>query len=338
MLFKCRFYFWSVLSLIGTVLTAQDLHYSQFFLHGQGQNPIYAGNYQGTHRVTANYRSQWNTVPVPYLSLSLYYDSHLSLKSKKHFLGVGIGLDYDKAGDSRLSLTALQTSITYGYALSKKHLIRCGLSPSIGQRRFAEEKLKWDNQWTGDRFDKQLSPRESYSLSGSFFFDLAGGVSYQFSHSNRTYISLGAAMYHLLKPDQSFYGTQQTKVGLPMRPVLHGEISIGLWKVADIVVSGQHQQQEKYEETSAAGMLRLYLDRNPGIRLNALLGCGIRLDDALYPMAGLQYKNWLVLASYDINTSPFKTATNQRGGLEIGVQYVFKSVEPVGLYKKCPIY
>ena len=338
MLYKYLFVLFAILVLSGPPLQSQDLHYSQFFLNYPSQNPAHTGDYLGTHRITANYRSQWNTVPVPYLSLSLFYDSHLKLNSKKNFIGAGIGLDYDKAGDSRLSLASLNASFSYGYAISNKHQVRVGISPSIGQRHFSEEKLKWDNQWTGDHYYPKSPTRETYALSGSFFFDLAGGISYQYSHTRRTYISMGAAVYHLLKPDQSFYGIQQTKVSLPMRPVLSGELSIGLWKIADLVLNGQYQQQEKYRETNGTGMFRIYLDRNPGIRLNALLGCGIRLDDALYPMAGLQYKNWLVLASYDMNTSNFKTATNQRGGLEVGVQYLFKSVEPVGLYKKCPIY
>jgi hypothetical protein len=90
--------------------------------------------------------------------------------------------------------------------------------------------------------------------------------------------------------------------------------------------------------SDASALLRFYLDRNPGIRLNLLAGCGIRLDDAFYPMLGFQYKNWLALASYDVNTSGFRTATNQRGGLELGVQYLFRIVDPVGIYKKCPLY
>ncbi len=100
----------------------------------------------------------------------------------------------------------------------------------------------------------------------------------------------------------------------------------------------QIQQQDVYEETAASGMFRLYLDKNPGVKLNLLLGAGLRMEDAFYPLAGFQYKNWTALASYDINTSDFRTASNKRGGLEVSLQYLFKSVEPIGIFKKCPIY
>lgn len=316
----------------------QDIHYSQFFMHLPGQSPANAGSYAGEHRLTANYRSQWQTVPVPYLSMSLFYDSKFKIRSKQDFIGVGIGLDYDKAGDSKLSLTALNASINYGFNVNQHHQFRFGLSPSVGQRRFSEELLKWDNQWDGEKYNKALSAKESFENSGSFFFDLGAGISYQISKSKRTYFAIGASIFHLLEPDQTFYSQQQNKVGLPMRNVYHTTFSIGIANFVDLIGHGQFQEQEVYEETAASGMFKFYIDKNPGVRLNLLLGAGIRLDDAFYPIAGFQYKNWTAIASYDVNTSDFKTATNQRGGLELSVQYLFKDVDPVGLYKKCPLY
>lgn len=316
----------------------QDIHYSQFFMHLPGQSPANTGSYAGEHRLTANYRSQWQTVPVPYLSLSLFYDSKFKIRSKQDFIGVGIGLDYDKAGDSKLSLTALNASFNYGLNINKHHQFRFGISPSVGQRRLSEELLKWDNQWDGEKYNSGLSPKESFENSGAFFFDMGAGISYQISKSNRTYLGIGASINHLLEPDQTFYTQQQNKVGLPMRHVYHATVSIGLAGFVDLIAHGQYQEQDVYEETAASGMFKFYIDKNPGIRLNLLLGAGLRLEDAFYPMAGFQYKNWTAIASYDVNTSAFKTASNQRGGLEISVQYLFKNVDPVGLYKKCPLY
>ncbi len=325
------------LSFAGTLLS-QDIHYSQNFLHYQGQNPAHAGAYHSKHRVTASYRSQWNTVPVPYLSMSLYYDSPLKLGAGKDFIGVGIGLDYDKAGDSKLSLTSLNASLNYGFSINKEHRFRIGISPSIGQRRLSEEKLKWDNQWDGEKYKKDLPSRENFEVTGSFYADLAAGLTYRYSRSGRTYLEIGGAFFHLLQPKQQFYGPNYATTGLPVRPVYHAALSIGIGKVMDIELFGQYQEQKPYRERTGSALLRFYLDRNPGIRLNLLAGCGIRLDDAFYPMLGFQYKNWLALASYDVNTSGFRTATNQRGGLELGVQYLFRIVDPVGIYKKCPLY
>ncbi|HEX5625631.1 MAG TPA: PorP/SprF family type IX secretion system membrane protein [Saprospiraceae bacterium] len=328
----------SAILLLRESVKGQDIHYSQYFLNYPSQSPTHAGLYQGDHRLTANYRNQWQTVPVPYLTLSLFYDSKFKLRSNGDYIGAGIGFDYDRAGDSELSLTSLNTAFSYGLTLKKSHLIVVGISPSVGQRRFSEEKLRWNNQWNGDRYDPNLSPRETFNTSGDFFFDLSAGLSYQYRLTKRSRILIGGAMYHLLQPDQSFYGLSQVKVKLPVRNLIHAGMDIGIGGYFDLILNGQLQQQEQYEEMNGVGMIRFYLNKNPGVKLNLLAGCGIRLDDSYYPLLGVEFQNWLISGSYDINTSAFKTASNKRGGPELALQYIFRSVEPIGLYKKCPIY
>jgi type IX secretion system PorP/SprF family membrane protein len=319
-------------------LRSQDIHYSQFYYNYPNQSPAQTGLYNGKHRITANYRNQWLTVPVPYLSLSLFYDTKIKLMSGKSFIGLGIGFDYDKAGETELSLTSLNGSVNFGYGIGKSHLIIIGVSPVLAQRRISEERLKWNNQWNGDKFDPNRSPRESYKPSGPFFVDLAAGLTYQFAMTKRTKLQMGAALFHLLEPNQTFYGISQTKVKLPMRELLHANLDIGLGSYLDLVLHAQYQQQDEYNEKLGSGMLRLYLNKNPGIKFNLLLGCGARINDAFFPLIGFEYKDWLISGTYDINTSELKTASSKRGGPELAVQYIFRSVEPIGIFRKCPIY
>ncbi len=320
------------------LVNGQDIHYSQYFNHYPSQNPIHAGLYSGKHRITANYRNQWQTVPVPYLTLSMFYDTKFRLRGSKDYFGVGIGFDYDKAGDSELSLTSLNVSLNYAWSIDKSNQFILGLSPSVGQRRLSSEKLRWNNQWNGDKYDPALSSKENFNLTGTFFLDLAAGAGFQHTFTKRSKILLGGTFFHVLEPNQTFYGINQTSVKLPIRKVYHANIDIGIGSFFDFMLRGQYQEQQEYNEKLASGLFRLYLNKNPGVKLNLLLGCGVRLDDAFFPMIGFEYKDWMVSGSYDINTSDFKTATNRRGGLELAVQYVFRSVEPVGIFRKCPIY
>lgn len=55
------------------------------------------------------------------------------------------------------------------------------------------------------------------------------------------------------------------------------------------MLSGQFQQQDKYEETVGSGMFRLYLDKNP-CKIEFVIRCGIRLEDAFYPILALELK------------------------------------------------
>ena len=126
-------------------INGQDIHYSQYFYNYPSQSPVQSGLYSGKHRITANYRNQWQTVPVPYLTLSMFYDSKFKLKGGKDYIGVGIGFEYDKAGDSELSLASLNVSINYALSINKSNLLIIGLSPNVAQRRLSNEKLKWNN-------------------------------------------------------------------------------------------------------------------------------------------------------------------------------------------------
>lgn len=338
MLLKHRMVYSSLLYLIVQKMYGQDIHYSQSFLNYPGQNPAHSGLYIGKHRITANYRNQWQSVPVDYMSLSIFYDTKFRFKGRGDQIGLGLGFDYDKAGDSELSLTSFHLSLNYGLKIHKSHRIILGLSPNLAQRRLSDDKLKWGNQWNGDRYDPNKSPKENYNLTGEFFVDLSGGVAYEFMKTNRTRFVIGGAYFHLLEPNQTFYDINKTLVKLPIRKIFHAQLNIGLGNYIDLCVNGQYQLQQEYEEKAGIGYFRIYLDKNPGVKLNLLTGCGLRLDDAFFPLIGFEYKDWLISASYDINTSDFKTATNQRGGLEFAIQYVFKSVEPVGIFRKCPIY
>ncbi|HRI01727.1 MAG TPA: PorP/SprF family type IX secretion system membrane protein [Saprospiraceae bacterium] len=320
------------------VTFGQDLHYSQFYYNQQNQNPALIGMFDGDHRISANYRNQWLSVPVPYMSTSILFDSKYRLRNFKDHMGWGVGMDYDRAGDSRLSMAKLQLGLNYYKSVAKKHAFSIGLAPSFAQRRLSEENLKWDVQWNGDRYDPTRSNKENFGATGKFFLDLSGGVAYHFVQSKRTRVSLSAGFYHINKPSQSFYSNQNIETNLPIRYHYGLASNFALFSWIDLAVFGQFQIQDQYQEIVGSSLIRLYVNQKPGSKFNLLLGCGIRLEDAIIPSIGFEYNSWLVSGSYDINTSPFKTATRQRGGPELSVQYYFRSVPPFGIYKKCPIY
>ena len=63
-----------------------------------------------------------------------------------------------------------------------------------------------------------------------------------------------------------------------------------------------------------------------------------RFGDAWIPQLQVQYQPWLLGLSYDINSSPFQTATNGRGGAELVLHYYLKQVKPPDEFKSCPIF
>ena len=68
-------------------------------------------------------------------------------------------------------------------------------------------------------------------------------------------------------------------------------------------------------------------------------GLYYRTRDAGYIVAGMDYDNWRVGLSYDLNISDLRPASNGRGGLEISVVYIMRKIQPPALkYKYCPDY
>jgi len=335
MLKKC--FLW--VFMIGWIgIQAQDVHFSQFYYNYHNLSPALIGHFDGDHRLTVNYRNQWLSVPVPYMTVSFLYDTKIQLPNSSGQINLGIGFDYDKAGDSRLNMSKLVPNIGYSKTFSKRHLVNIAISPSVAQRRFGNEKLRWDVQWIGDRFDPKVSSRETYSTSGDFFLDLGAGGLYEFALTRRTRFMINGNIFHINKPNQSFYSSNGTKSLLPFRYSGSSQFNVGIGGFLDLILGANYQSQADYKEMVGSGLIRIYLNRTPGQVLNVLLGCNLRVDDAIIPNFGLEWKNWLISGSYDMNTSAFKSATNKRGGPELAVQYVFKGVKPIGIYKKCPIY
>jgi hypothetical protein len=69
------------------------------------------------------------------------------------------------------------------------------------------------------------------------------------------------------------------------------------------------------------------------------LGGFYRIKDAFIIAANMDYRNFNVGLSYDINTSKLREATNRRGGFEISIIYIFKKLVPFVAKKRvCPVY
>ena len=63
-------------------------------------------------------------------------------------------------------------------------------------------------------------------------------------------------------------------------------------------------------------------------------GAWARLKDAFIPYVGLDFSDFHLGVTYDINTSELKTASNSRGGMEISLIYIKQPPGTKGL--PCP--
>ena len=323
--------------LIVNQLNAQDLHYSQFYNSPLNLNPSHTGVFNGSHRYNATIRDQWRWVPVPWFTFSGAYDMNFLPVESKNFYGLGINFNYDKQGDSRLVLAALNISGSITRELNKSNLISFGALVGGARRGFNLENLTWDRQWTGDAFDPTLGSGEIFDLQAVTFVETGVGVNYRLQKSSRTKIDIGAGALHLYQPKTNFYNIDNKR--LPMHLTFSALGSLQLGSHFDLLVNGMHQIQAKYNETLISGLFRSYVSRKRGKELSLDLGAGYRTSGSIFPTIALGFSNWYVSGSYDIDRTGFNQAlSSNRGGPEIHLRYIHKNVRPLGVRKVCPIY
>lgn len=320
-------------------LSAQDIHFSQFHNAMTNFNPAQTGVFNGDQRFTAIVRDQWRSVPVPYLTVGASYDQRLSsYKYRERFFGVGGHINYDMAGDSKMSLVNLVLNGSYAHILNPKNIVSGGLGLGLSHRRFNDEDLNWFDQYDGDTHRPDFPSGENFDATNILYLDLSLGLNYRYQVSSRTWFNLGGAGFHINSPDQSYYAIDQDDTNLPIRWNGNLTSSIQIGDMFDLMINGLYQVQGPYEEIVANGIARIYINNQAGRHYILDLGAGLRVNDALYPIIGFQYNNWYFSASYDVNTSFFDIATNGRGGPEISVRYIYAKPQPPSEFKKCPVY
>lgn len=324
----------TVLLLVSGKLTAQDIHFSQPYHSPGNVSPALTGIFDGDVRFLGNYRSQWQSVPVPYRTFSVSADIKLKPKTagKKGMVGYGLVFNNDESGDAQLALVQTGANFSYIRQISDQAQISLGGQAMIGQRSFMPSQLKFEEQWNGDVFDPNASNNESFSKKGLNTFSLSTGLNAHWqSEKSRTNIDLGISLYHLNQPSANFDGA--ISINLPKKTNVY---AFGTYQVSpklDLLLNLYFSRQNPYQELFLSAAIRYHLNT---IALQA--GIGTRLSDAFIPSLELQVRNWAAGVSYDINHSPFKTASLRRGGPEIFIQYIIRKVSPPKEFKACPVF
>lgn len=321
------------LSFSGHVL-AQDLHFSQFYLHPLHYNPALTGVFHGDLRAAALYRSQWTSVPVPYRTVAGTVEWK-TISRGTNLLSVGLVLQHDRAGDAALSWTQIGATASVTHALGEQQALSAGVGLALVQRSFDISALKFRNQWTGELYDPSLPTGENFNDHSGLAPTLSAGLNWHYGPSDsRTRLDVGAGAFHLNKPKVNFRDDSDQHLPVRFTAFLNGALQTGV--MTDLVAFGGLQQMAKAREIIAGGGVRRVLSADNNLAVQLTLAT--RLGDALIPAFQVEWSNWTAGLSYDWNTSDFEVATGNRGGFEIAVVYKSVSVPPVKKFKVCPIF
>lgn len=316
--------------------SAQDIHFSQFYMSPLTLNPSLVGA-QHDIQANLNYKNQWASVGAsPYRTVAFSYDMVLNRKSAtKGMLGMGINVFSDKAGDGNMATTQANLSIAYHVRLNGQNTLGGGVQAGYLQRSINYNALQWGNQYDGAAYNSGIATTEPVGMDPSMgMMDFAGGIVWVYDNDkntnsvtgdNDTKFSAGLSLMHVGKPEYGFY-TDDHK--LNMKIVGHANGLIGMRNSNMALVPGiMYAKQGEAQEIYAGMLLRFTLgmdSKYTGFRNGAAISFGgyVRAKDAIAAIVQLDYANYTMGISYDMNTSGLTSASSGRGGVEISLRYV----------------
>ena len=314
---------------------AQDIHWSQFNDNPIFQNPGHAGHFKGDYRFIGNFRDQWRSVTVPFSTLSFSADSRLYNNPN---LGYGLMVFHDVAGDGKFRTVEVQGNVSWLMKLSSDstHTLRAGMNFGMNHRQVNWDNFYFDNQFNGIQFDPSLPTGELYQSDRRTNASVGTGFLYESLINERKKITAGVGFYNLNRPNQGFYTEKVT------RDIRMNVFAKAIYKLDvdwDLIPSFQFSVQGKYREMLIGSSAKYTLVNRVNDYKALYGGLWYRNRDAAYLSVGMDYNNWFVGLSYDMNFSKLVPASNFRGGFEIAVRYILNHFRPKkSLHRVCPDY
>lgn len=325
---------------VGKIASAQDPHFSQFYASPLTLNPAYTGKFDGVLRVAGNYRNQWPSINNAFTTGTLSVDFPI-LENKipeTDRFGIGfIGLT-DRNGNGILQNNYLGASIAYHKGLDEDGFQQLGIGFQgvYSNKRLDLTQAKFEDMLTTSGFTGVTQEVfANYNELKINYFDVNAGIMYSGSTTDDNFFYGGISGYHLNRPKESFRGADYI---LSPRIAFHGGAYFPIADNMSLHTSLIHQLQAgSANETVGGAAIGYTVPGGTAYDKPTIFyaGAWYRLKDAIIPYLGLEWNDFRLGMTYDVNTSSLKTASNLRGGVEISLIYI-KQRREGGKPIKCP--
>jgi type IX secretion system PorP/SprF family membrane protein len=320
-----------------SVSNAQDPNFSQFFASPMTLNPALTGKFDGVYRIAGNFRNQWPTILNAYETKTASVDFGIMKNRLADIdqLGIGVLGVTDRAGDGVLVTNYAGLSVSFHKGLDENgyHQVGAGFQGTYVNKRLDVTKVYFEDQLTPLGFTGVTSEIFTNKQVNVSYVDVNAGVLYNGSTNGYNNFYIGASMYHINRPKETFKGGNYL---LSARTTLQagGKIPVGPYNYLHFAAN--HSIQAKAHNTLVGGAFSLNVNQNEDNPTNIYLGGWYRFGDAAIPYLGLEFNGLLIGATYDVNTSSLKTASNSRGGIEVSLIFIKKPSDPDAKKLNCP--
>ena len=332
-----------VLTFVVLSATAQDPHFSQFYMAPMYLNPAMVGAFDGNYRLSGLFRGQWGSV-LQNESVPMYrtYTASAEFRTNKGFasgdaFGFGASFLGDQAGESKFGYNVAGIGIAYHKSLNRTNTnyLAVGFSSQIYDQTIDYTNLQFGSQWDGTSYNPLLPTNEFLVDNKKLYWDVNAGLLWYMKLARRTNIYLGMSAYHVNMPDISMLGNNNVKLNIkytgtggiefpinqrfslqPKFIVLSQGQSIEMLLASDIRILFEEREPEGSNFHFGAMFRMVGGDPNAPWADKRMVPESVVLD------AGVEYQHITMSVAYDINVSQLIQASSSRGAFEVGVAYV----------------
>ena len=335
MLKRIGFALIAVISITGKLLAQVDPHFTQYYIYPLYVNPAMTGGSDGDYRVSGIFRNQWGTIANPYRTVGVSFD-----KRTDKNISWGMNLLNQTAGDGGFNYLNAYGSLAYnGVKFGKDNNPRVifALQSGFINLMIDKTKFKTGEQWnpiTG--YNPSLATgEEGLVATQSTVLDIgAGALYFDATPDRKANVYAGASVFHLNRPRDAFISNGNVALeAIPLRYVMHGGVSFNLSNKTRLVPNVIYMGQGTAREI----VLGTYLQLNVNPETDFMLGSYYRINDAIAPFVGVDWKEFLFGISYDVNASKLGAWNRNVNAFELSLTYRKKKPgQPMFEYIRCP--
>jgi type IX secretion system PorP/SprF family membrane protein len=323
----------AVLVVLSSNLNAQDIHFSQMEFSPLTLNPALAGANSPMQGII-NYRSQWNSVAIPYQTMAASFDARFNenKRGKSGIFAGGINFFNDKAGDLAVTTNNVNLNLAYHLILDRTSTLGLGIYTGYGQRSIDPNGGRWASQYDGMTYNTTASSGETFNSASFNYLDAGAGLLYTYkknkgymTQNNQRAFNGGVAFYHVNNPGFSYVDQSSEKLYMRWSMFVNG--TIGIDNTRGSVLPGIYFQRQKSSMEILLGAYYQYRisegSMATGFTRPMTFSIGIfnRFKDAFIGKVMFEWDQYSAGFAYDINISTLTEVSRAKGGFEFFLRF-----------------
>lgn len=302
-------------------IQAQDFHFSQVNKTPLLNSPANAGIMDNELRIGLNYREQWKVLNIPYNTVHFSVDKKFRVL-EQHF-AVSLNVINDLTNSNIVATKGLSLGLSYA-RFFEIHQFSIGAQFGRFMEGYDGQSIVFGRQFVDGVYTPSVLSGEGVLIDQISFNDFNLGLVWRSKVMGLEPLA-SIAFQHINKPNISYLDNEDEV--LDLRVTFHGNVLIPFKEMYDFLPMLYYSRMAKAQELlfgTSFGIQNLIFEENiERVYSTALFRVNPAQNiDAMIVGGGIQFANFDLGISYDINISSLHKVSRFRGAFEISLIYM----------------